>query len=192
MPHEPTARVEDADAALARAAADGSAEAFSELAARHKGRVLGIAARFTRGWHELEDLGQEIFLRAWEKLRSFRGDAPFEHWISRLAVRRCLDHLRREKHRRAEAELDPIAWTLADDAPDREEEVRAAKELLDRALARLPDEMRLVLTLVELDERPAREVADLTGWSEANVRQRAHRARARLRDVLDEMGEKLP
>src|SRR5215207_11585272 len=73
-----------ADEALVAATLDGDDDAFAELVRRHKGRVFGTASRFARDAHQLDDLCQEVFLRAWRKLRSFRGDAPFEHWLARL------------------------------------------------------------------------------------------------------------
>ncbi len=175
----------DDDLALVLAAQAGDAVAFTELARRHKSRVFGIAARFARGVHDLEDLAQEIFLRAFRKLGAFRREAPFEHWLSALAVRRCYDHLRRTKHTREEAPLDAIEYQAADESEERAREAREAHEILHRALRELPEDMRLILTLLELEDRPVREIASLTGWSEANVKTRAVRARARLKLILE-------
>lgn len=172
------------DFALVRAAQEGDANAFSELVRRYKSRVFGIASRFSRGLHDLEDLAQEIFLRAFRKIGAFRSEAPFEHWLSALAVRRCYDHLRRTKHERAEEALDAIEYCAADEEPERRRAALEAHEVLHRALRRLPAEMRLVLTLLELEDRSVREIASLTGWSEGNVKTRAVRARARLKEIL--------
>ena len=177
---------DDADEdALVRAAQRGDGDAFATLVARHKSRVFGIAARFARGAHELEDLAQDIFVRVYQKLDRFRGEAPFSHWLSRLAVRRCWDHLRRTRHQREEAPLDAVQFTVRDEGVEREAEARHAHEIVSRALDLLPPDMRLVLTLLELDDRSVREVAMLTGWSEANVKTRGSRARARLKEILE-------
>lgn len=177
---------DDADEdALVRAAQRGDGDAFAALVARHKSRVFGIAARFARGAHELEDLAQDIFVRVFQKLDRFRGDAPFSHWLSRLAVRRCWDHLRRTRRQREEAPLEAVEFTVRDDSADREAAARRAHEVVTRAMADLPPDMRLVLTLLELDDRSVREVASLTGWSEANVKTRGSRARARLKEILE-------
>lgn len=174
----------DEDFALVRAVQGGDTDAFSELVRRYKTRVFGIAARFSRGVHELEDLAQEIFLRAFRKIGAFRSEAPFEHWLSAVAVRRCYDHLRRTKHERKEEALEVVEYAAADDEPERQRAAREAHEVVHRALQRLPADMRLILTLLELEDRSVREIASLTGWSEGNVKTRAVRARARLKEIL--------
>lgn len=177
---------DDADEdALVRAAQRGDGDAFAALVRRHKSRVFAIAARFARGVHELEDLAQDIFIRVFQKLDGFRGDAPFEHWVSRLAVRRCYDHLRRTKFTRDEAPLEAVEFAVRDESVEREAEARSAHEVVSRAMADLPADMRLVLTLLELEDRSVREVASLTGWSEVNVKTRGSRARARLKEILE-------
>ena len=177
---------DDADEdALVRAAQRGDGDAFAALVRRHKSRVFGIAARFARGAHDLEDLAQEIFVRVFQKLNGFRGDAPFEHWVSRLAVRRCYDHLRRTKSALSESPLEAVEFNVRDESVERESEARSAHEVVSRAMAELPADMRLLLTLLELDDHSVREVASLTGWSEANVKTRGTRARARLKEILE-------
>ena len=178
---------DDADEnALVRAAQRGDGDAFAALVRRHKSRVFGIAARFARGVHDLEDLAQDIFIRVYQKIDRFHGDAPFEHWVSKLAVRRCYDHLRRTRNARDEGPLEAVEFTVRDESVEREAEARRAHEVVSRALAKLPADMRLVLTLLELEDRSVREVASLTGWSESNVKTRGSRARARLKEILEE------
>ena len=175
----------DEDASLVAAVLAGDDDAFGELVRRHKGRVFGLATRFARDGHEREDLCQEIFVQAYRKLRDFRGEAPFAHWLGRLAVRRCYDLLRRTaRERRSSVPLDGDFDLIADPVPGREEAAREAREILVRALAALSAEDRLVITLLELEDQPVREIAAATGWSEANVRTRACRARVALTDIL--------
>src|SRR5262245_17784763 len=87
----------DADDVLVAATLDGADDAFAELVRRHKRRVFATASRFARDTHQLEDLCQEVFLRAFRHLGKFRRDAPFEHWLARLTVSACYDFLRRER-----------------------------------------------------------------------------------------------
>jgi RNA polymerase sigma-70 factor (ECF subfamily) len=152
---------------------------------RHKKRVFGTASRFARDTHQLDDLAQEIFLRAFRHLAKFRGDAPFEHWLARLAVSACYDFLRRERRFREQASLDALAIEFHDPAPDAERSAIAAREVLAHAMRQLSADEQLILTLCELEERSIRETAQLTGWSEANVKVRAFRARERLRKILE-------
>lgn len=174
--------VPDEDDDLVRSAIGGDDEAFGELVRRHKGSVLRRAARFARNPAELEDLGQETFLRVYRDLRSFRGDAPFGHWLSRIAVRVCYDALRKRRREEKDVSLEDMASPVADpsstgDGPS----AQLARIILDQAMSRLKPEDRLVITLFELEDRSVREVAELTGWSETRVKVRAFRARQALK-----------
>src|SRR5258707_11788889 len=80
---------EPTDECLIQSTLAGDDEAFAELVRRHKRKVFGIAARFARNDHELDDICQEIFVKAYQKLKSYRGEAPFEHWVSRIALHAC-------------------------------------------------------------------------------------------------------
>lgn len=173
------------DEALVAATLGGDDGAFAELVGRHKKRVFGTASRFARDTHQLDDLAQEIFLRAFRHLGKFRGDAPFEHWLARLAVSACYDFLRRERRVREQISLDALAIEFHDPAPDAIRSATAAREVLGHAMRQLSADEQLILTLCELEERSIRETSQLTGWSEANVKVRAFRARERLRKILE-------
>ena len=173
------------DEALVAATLAGDDGAFAELVGRHKRRVFGTASRFARDEQQLDDLAQEIFLRAFRHLGKFRGEAPFEHWLARLAVTACYDFLRRERRVREQASLDALPIEFHDPAPDAERSARAARETLALAMRQLTPDEQLIVTLCELEERTIREVAGLTGWSEGNVKVRAFRARERLRKILE-------
>lgn len=186
----PEAPAEVADETLVRETLGGDEQAFAELVARHKGRVFSTCARFARDGQQLDDLSQEVFLRAWRKLKSFRGDAPFEHWLARLTVTTCYDFLRREKRHREPVSLDEMPGEMRDHTIDNALAAGRAKELLEWAMRRLTPDEHLVLTLLEIDERSVREIAATTGWSESNVKVRAFRARARLKCILSESHER--
>ena len=174
------------DGQLVAAVLDGDDGAFAVLAGRHKRQVLRIAARFSRTPHELEELGQEIFLKAYVDLGRYRGDAPFPHWLFRIAVRSCYDALRKRRREFDTFPLDDGAPYMADGPIPGKEDAEAARNLLSRALRRLRPAERLVITLLSLEERTIREVAQLTGWTEVNVKVRAYRARRALKRILEE------
>jgi RNA polymerase sigma-70 factor (ECF subfamily) len=178
------------DAALVLATLRGEHDGFAELVRRYKGRVLGMCSRFARDAHQLEDLAQEVFLRAFKRLAGFRGEAPFEHWLSRLTVTACYDFLRKERRHRDAVELDAQTLELRDVSLDNAASAGRAKELLDWAMAQLTVEDRMILTLLEIEEKPVREIAGLTGLSESNVKVKAFRARARLRTILEKHHER--
>lgn len=176
---------ETADERLIQSTLAGDDEAFAELVRRHKRKVFGIAARFARNDHELHDICQEIFVKAYQKLKSFRGEAPFEHWVSRIAVHACYDFLRKTRRDRENVSLDGIEIATLDNFSARD-----AAEVLQRAMARLSADERLVITLLELEEKTVRETAALTGWSESNVKVRAFRARQALKKILETSHER--
>jgi RNA polymerase sigma-70 factor (ECF subfamily) len=151
--------------------------------------VVATCARFARDGQQLDDLSQEVFLRAWRKLRSFRGDAPFEHWLARLTVTACYDFLRRERRHREPLALDDMLVEMGDPSVESAIAAGRARELLEWAMRRLNPDERLILTLLEIEERTVREIAVTTGWSESNVKVRAFRARARLKTIIIQANE---
>jgi RNA polymerase sigma factor (sigma-70 family) len=132
-------------------------------------------------------------MKSFQKLSSFRGDAPFEHWLMRLAVRTCYDFLRGHQRNRetsftelSEPETDWLDRFVA--APEKaDEHAAAAKQLIDRLLEQLSPPARLVITLLEIEDRSVKEIAGLTGWSVALVKVRAFRARKEMQKLLAKM-----
>jgi len=139
---------------------------------------------------EVEDIVQEIWLKAFNKLSSFRGDAPFEHWLMRLAVRTCYDFLRGHQRNRessftdlTEPESDWLERFVT--APESaSENADAAKQLVARLLEQMSPAGRLIITLLEIEDRSVKEIAGLTGWSVPLVKVRAFRARAEMKKLL--------
>jgi RNA polymerase sigma-70 factor (ECF subfamily) len=189
-----TAAMSDAgparDEHLVQATLRGDDGAFAELIRRHKRRVFTTATRFARNDHQLEDIAQEVFIRAFKNLAKFRNDAPFEHWLARITTSACYDFLRRERKHRDTASLDLVDFDLHDMSVDNEVSAGRAREVLAWAMRQLRPDEQLVLTLCEIEERSIREVADLTGWSESNVKVRAFRARHALKRILEEHAER--
>jgi RNA polymerase sigma-70 factor (ECF subfamily) len=181
------------DAELLQRIRAGATDEFAELVRRHQARVFGILHRYERDVHRVEDLAQEAFLKAWRALNQFDGRAPFEHWISRIAVRTALDHLRREKRHRNEIGLpdlgeDALDWLRSSDERS-ELDSRDAAEVLHRALDQLPATDRVVITMQELEGRSVKEIAAALGVSGIAVRVRAVRARAKLKRALERLSE---
>jgi RNA polymerase sigma-70 factor (ECF subfamily) len=146
-----------------------------------------------------QDLAQEIFAKLFSKLQDYRPQqsVPFENWVSRLAVRTCLDALRAEKRRPelrwGDLPEEQAAWLefmLADDSAPPDSDAASARELLDRLLSQLKSEDRLVITLLDLDQKSVKEISQLTGWSIPLVKVRAFRARRKLRKVAQVFRER--
>jgi len=173
------------DGHLVDATLAGDEQAFAELARRHKGRVFGIASRFARNAAELEDICQEVFVQAYFKLRQFRRDSPFEHWLMRIATFKCYDYLRKRRRDGAGVSIDAMLESGHEPTAPERPAPHPDLERLYAALAQLSPKERLVITLLELEERSLQEIAGLTGWSVANVKVRAFRARAALRKLME-------
>jgi RNA polymerase sigma-70 factor (ECF subfamily) len=173
------------DDSLVRAARAGDDAAFAQLVGRHKRRVFRLAARFARDNDELDDICQNVFIKVFEHLSSFRNDAPFEHWLTRIAVRSCHDVLRGRRHDKLALRLDDQAHDILDNAEKARQEARQARDLLRFALSRLKADEQLVITLLELEGFSIKEIAAATNWSESNVKVRAHRARQALKRIVE-------
>jgi len=188
-----SAVVERTDAELIAAVLNGDVASFEPLVKKYQPRVFATARRYARRESEVEDIVQEVFFKAFQKLHSFRAEAPFEHWLMRLAVRTCYDFLR-EHQRNRELALADLSdeegnWLerFAADPSDTGENAAAARELVGRVLARLSPAARLVITLLEIEDRSVKEIAALTGWSVPVVKIRAFRARAEMRKCLEKL-----
>lgn len=190
VPEEYRAAEDPSDEALVTATLEGRDDAFEELIRRHKRRVFGSASRFARDAHQLEDICQEVFVRAFRNLAKFRNEAPFHHWLARITTSACYDFLRRERKSREQVSLDGSELQIRDPGVDAALSAGRARELLAWALRQLSAEEQLILTLCEIEERPVREVAQCTGWSESNVKVRAFRARQNLKKLLQEHHER--
>ena len=183
-------RMERTEAELIAAVLKGDAASFEPLVRKYSPRVFATVRRYARRESEVEDIAQDIWLKAFEKLKSFRNEAPFEHWLLRLAVRTCYDALRAHQRNRettftelTEPEEDWLDRFVHQPDTARED-AEAARQLVARALEQLSPPARLVITLQEIEQRPVKEVAALTGWSLPLVKVRAFRARAEMRKVL--------
>jgi RNA polymerase sigma-70 factor, ECF subfamily len=180
---------EPSDSELIQSVLQGDANSFEPLIKRYQNRVFATARRYARQQDEVEDIVQEIFIKAFTKLSSYRGDAPFEHWLMRLAVRTCYDFLRAHQRNRETAFSqitdEDTAWLEQFAAtPESDHAPAAAKELVNKLLQSLSPQARLVITLLELEEKSVREISALTGWSVPLVKVRAFRARAEMRKIL--------
>jgi RNA polymerase sigma-70 factor (ECF subfamily) len=178
------------DSELIAAVLQGNSAAFEPLVAKYQPRVFATARRYARRESEVEDIVQEVFIKAYQKLDTYRGEAPFEHWLMKMAVRTCYDFLRNHQRNRetnlselSDAENEWLDRAASQPAENRED-ADAARQLLERVLEQLSPAARLVITLLEIEERSVKEIAALTGWSLPLVKVRAFRARAEMRKIL--------
>lgn len=174
----------DDESMLVESARNGESAAFEKLYRRHRDRIYGLLWRICGGNATLaEDLLQEAFIRAWQKLDSFRGESRFGTWLHRLAVNVALSD-RRIRLRRVGRELpmDEVAQRTA--IGDRD--VVADKRMdLEQAIARLPERARTVLILYDIEGYRHAEIAEMTGMAVGSSKAQLHRARKLIRKELN-------
>jgi len=143
---------------------------------------------------DAEDLAQIVFVKVFQKIDQYNGDAPFEHWVSRIAVNTCLNELRSEKARPelrwadlSEEQADALDRVLDQKEERSVDEQSATRELAARLLETLQPRDRLILTCLDLEGRSIAETAGITNSPEAVVKIRAFRARRKLRKELERL-----
>ena len=173
------ARVRQQDAEAARALVEHLFPLVIKIVRAHRPRRLAE-----------EDLAQDVFLKMFTRLDQYQGreGVPFEHWLSRLAVTTCLDALRAEKRRPewrwadlGDAEREWLEFFTGEMPAPTPADALGAREMVEKLLALLSPDDRLVITLLDLQERSIAEISALTGWSLSLVKVRAFRARRKLR-----------
>jgi RNA polymerase sigma-70 factor (ECF subfamily) len=171
-----TPPVVDADVALS---AGGDTVAFERLYARHVARVHGLARRMAGG-DAADELTQDVFVRAWQKLASFRGDAAFSTWLHRLAVNVVIERFRTDTARRAKLhDGEEIFNTLA--APSARGDLSLDFET---AIMKLPEGAREIFVLHDVEGHKHHEIAEMLGISAGTSKAQLHRARMMLRKHL--------
>jgi RNA polymerase sigma-70 factor (ECF subfamily) len=168
-------RVERDEALLVAASRQGDHDAFADLVRLHQRRVFKLAGRFFRKREDVEDAAQDTFLTVFRKLDSYRGSAPFEHWLTRVCLNCCYARCRRKPPQPQPLELDVAA---PGHDPD------AGLEI-ERLLRPLDPRDRFILLLLDGEGWTVAEIAERIGWSKTNVKVRAHRARKKLRKLLE-------
>ena len=144
-----------------------------------------------------EDLAQDIFLKMFTRLEQYQGNVPFPHWVSRIAVTTCIDQLRAQKRRPefrwadlSENEAKVLDNVLSDERDPKPGDALAASELVQKLLAQLKPDDRMVIQLLDLEQKTIAEISLLTGWNQTLVKVRAFRARRKLQKLFRELQSK--
>lgn len=162
----------------------GDPEAYRRLIERHQARVAKLLWRFTRDKDSHEDLVQETFVQAYFSLHTYKAQAPFEHWLTCIATRVGYKFWKNaQKHRHAD--LLECDWEQLSKAEPETTTPEQAAELLNTLLVQLPPRDRLVLTLRFIEQCDIEETARRTGWSQALVKVQTHRAKQKLKKLLE-------
>jgi RNA polymerase sigma-70 factor (ECF subfamily) len=163
-------------------AQDGDSRAFEALYRRLVGRIYALCLRMARDTQRAEELTQDVFVRAWERLGSFRGESKFTTWLHRLAVNVVLQE-GRSRGRRESRE------TLVEEPGDYlrrvKEEFPGTRMDLEKAIAGLPEGARTVLVLRDVYGYKYEEIAGMQGVALGTVKAQIHRARRMMREKLE-------
>ncbi len=186
----PSFRTSDPDLDVVNECLAGNEAAWEELVRIHTRRVYSVCYRFTGTSEEAQDLTQEVFLRVFRTLRSFRsGEGTFSVWLNRLTRNLLIDHYRRSKQERVtesiEEQLPRIEQSTA--ITSRTEGMlagREASDLLQNALQKLSPELRETVILRDVEELEYREIAEILRVPEGTVKSRLNRGRAELARLL--------
>ncbi|OLC06532.1 MAG: hypothetical protein AUJ01_05225 [Acidobacteria bacterium 13_1_40CM_3_65_5] len=173
------------DDLVARAQA-GDQTAFRELYRRHAGRVYALCLRLTGDARDADERTQDVFVRLWDKVRSFRGDSAFSSWLHRLTVNVVLNERRTtgRRERRIMPAEDPGEVAGAQHAAPLQESAGLSIDL-ERAIAELPDGAREVFVLYDIEGYGHGEIAQLAGIAEGTSKAQLFRARRLLREKLE-------
>jgi RNA polymerase sigma factor, sigma-70 family len=173
---------DDLDLADIDAILNGDEEAYAGIVERHTLRIQKQMRNFSRDPLIMEELTQDAFVEAYTSLGSFRGDAPFRHWLARIAT---LTGYKYWKKRDKEKQTLPLSGSFEPAAPEESEPgdpERAANVLYD-LLATLPPDDRMIMTLMYLEQIGQEEIASRMGWTRVMVAVRIYRAKQRLKKL---------
>ncbi|HLK34859.1 MAG TPA: sigma-70 family RNA polymerase sigma factor [Terriglobales bacterium] len=183
----PMANSLDADAQLVERCLHGQDAAWEDLVKLHTRRVYSICYRFTNSDSEAQDLTQDVFMRVFKNLKSFRaGEGLFVVWLTRLTRNLLIDHYRRTRLERATESLDDQVKVLEETGSRADGMLagREASEVLQAALQKLSPDLRETVILRDLEELEYREIAQVLNVPEGTVKSRLNRGRAELARVL--------
>ncbi len=166
---------------------------FKSLVKEHQERVRNICFRFVKNPQDADDVAQDVFIQVYESLHHFREDAEVSTWIYRITVNKSLDFLRKQKRKKRFAQLTSILG-FGDDKdnveipavgdPLKDLENKERKQVLDRAIDKLPDNQKAAITLSKTEGFSTKEIADIMNMSVSAVEALNHRARINLRKSL--------
>ena len=175
----------ETDRALVERVRKGDVRAFDLLVRKYRHKILGLISRYVHDWSECEDVAQEAFVRAWRALPAFRGESAFYTWMYKIAVNTAKNHLVAQGRRPPADDLDAdmavqieAGARLRDEAtPERELARHEIERTVFETVEALPEELRVAITLREVDGLSYEEIAERMGCPIGTVRSRIFRAR---------------
>jgi RNA polymerase sigma-70 factor, ECF subfamily len=180
----------DSDSILVARAASGNRDAFDELVRRYRRQVHGLVRVLTGGDNEAEDLVQDIFVRAYRAIGSFRGESAFRSWLYRIAINAVHTHNGKRRVRESAFAFHAHDERSMDDLPSGAnlEEAMLHRQTIERALADLPEALRVLIVLRDVQGLKYDEIARILKMPRGTVESRLFRARQKLRQMHGKKG----
>ena len=194
-PPVPETKPPSDDALLVARAQKGELEAYDQLVRRYQERIYSTVYHMTANHEDANDLAQETFIKAYQALRSFKGDSSFFTWVYRIAVNKTINFLKQRKNRihlslndlDTNAEHDPgLLALISDKTPRREINLAELQERLNVAMRKLSEEHRMVVTLHDIQGLPHDEIGKIMNCNVGTVRSRLFYARQQLQAHLSD------
>jgi RNA polymerase sigma-70 factor (ECF subfamily) len=176
---------EEAD--IIKRAAAGDQDAFERLVLAYHDRLTGLLLRVARDPLLAQELAQQTWIKVWKNLPRFKGRSSFFTWLYSIASRTALDHFRKVKRRNEYEYLDEMEAAGASESRSRPDQTMMRSELkeaFDKAMDRLPEKLRMVLILREVEGLPYKDIARIVKCREGTVMSRLYNARKQMQQLL--------
>jgi RNA polymerase sigma-70 factor (ECF subfamily) len=183
----------DLDLNLVERTVAGDESAFEQLVKKYQHSVLNTIHRYVGNYSEADDIAQDVFVKVWRKIKSFKGKAKFSTWLYRIVVNQCLDYRRKSKRKTEVVSLDnrleegkiPESLTVGIDFEQKKRE-----SIIKQAINELPDKQRIAMMLAEYEAQTYQEIAEIMGISLSNVASIIYWAKQNLKVKLLPLREK--
>lgn len=159
----------------------GDINAFGQLVGKYKNKVFALTLRITNSQPDAEELAQDVFVKAYDSLKKFKGDAQFSTWLFRIAYNTAISYTRKRKIVKTELNENITANFTESASFEKEQQL----QLLEKALLMLNEEDRGIVTLHYMQESSVKDIARITGLNESNVKVKLFRARKKLQDIMN-------
>ncbi len=178
---------EISDLILIKRTLDGDTNAFGSLVTRYQDYIFNVVIKMLRNREEAEEIAQDTFIKAYEVLATFKGEAKFSTWLFKIAYRKSLDRIKKNKR---SATLELVENLAEDDSMDFESGLAIMlkaerKEIIKNCILKLPEIDAAIITLYYYEEQSVKEIAEITNLSQDNIKVKLHRSRKLLFSSLE-------
>jgi RNA polymerase sigma-70 factor (ECF subfamily) len=167
----------------------GDTAAYAELVDKHKDMVFTMAMRIVRNYHDAEEIAQDVFLKAYQSLETFKRKSKFSTWLYRIVYNMSVSKVRRKKPETGAISEEVVENYTVDDIHENVSRLNTdeQKMLINKALEKLPEEESTIISLYYLNECSIEEIAEITGFTKSNIKVKLHRIRKKLYTHVNEL-----